>query len=388
MADSPTWAPFDSFGVPDKAWDDAPEQDGVKWLHLSSRRPRSDGDRSATWLRWAMAALGLLAATAAAVSFQAQFTMVLAAKGVPWVAALEAGIPDAAAMVFACLGIALALHGKRAIRARVLNVGAVATSVTMNAIAAGPGWRDWAIWIMPPVAYALASDTLIGVVRAHAIAQQRPASELCGGCRRTPRAPDDQCPGTRLWAPGAALADDDATPLAVLTGVLLWTLRLTLAPLSTLTGFRTWVVDECPVAPGRRAEIMAPATVCKTSPVWTSDNFACPDCASVVSLTGGSCASCGWPQDDSTEYCPDCQAVLDFPADSCTACGWSVKQVNPMQCQALPFCPNSFPCPDHPVPPLYKSKTARFLEIVERHHGPFADYRPGRRRHDQPPAGT
>src|SRR5262249_25630304 len=30
-------------------------------------------------------------------------------------------------------------------------------------------------------------------------------------------------------------------------------LRLTVAPASTLAGFRAWGVDECPVAPGRRA---------------------------------------------------------------------------------------------------------------------------------------
>jgi hypothetical protein len=33
----------------------------------------------------------------------------------------------------------------------------------------------------------------------------------------------------------------------------LWLLRLTLAPKSTLAGFRAWVLAECPVAPGRRA---------------------------------------------------------------------------------------------------------------------------------------
>ena len=60
-------------------------------------------------------------------------------------------------------------------RARVLNVASVGTSVFMNAIAAAPGWRSLAIWVMPPVAYALASDTVIGVVRAWAIARQRGA---------------------------------------------------------------------------------------------------------------------------------------------------------------------------------------------------------------------
>ena len=225
------WQPF---GIQPETWENVPEHDGVKWLHLSPRRPREAGqsDRSAAWLRNAMAGLGILAAAAAAVSFEAQFRMVLAAKGTTWVAAVEAGIPDAAALVFASLGIALALHGKRAIRARVLNVASVATSVTMNLLAAQPGWRNLAIWIMPPVFYALASDTAIGVIRAYAIARQRELSE--------------------------ALAEDETTPLAILAGVALWTLRLVLAPPSTLSGFRRWVVESCPVAPGRRALAAAP----------------------------------------------------------------------------------------------------------------------------------
>ena len=127
------------------------------------------------------------------------------------VAALEAAIPDAAALVFACLGIALALHGRRALRARALNLASVAASVFMNAIAAEPGWHNLAIWALPPVAYALASDTLIGVVRTR----------------------------------HQHLADEAATPLAILGGLLLWLLRLALAPASTLAGFRAWVLAEC-----------------------------------------------------------------------------------------------------------------------------------------------
>src|SRR5689334_14699777 len=127
-------------------------------------------DPSALWLRTAAAGLGVLAAAAAAVSFTAQYRMAETARHLPAIAALEADIPDAAALVFACLGIALALHGRRALRARALNLASVAASVFMNTLAAAPGWRDLAIWAMPPVAYALASDTLIGVVRARAIA--------------------------------------------------------------------------------------------------------------------------------------------------------------------------------------------------------------------------
>ena len=183
-------------------------------------------DRSGLWLRNAAAGLCVLAAAAAAVSFTAQYRMVDAARHFPVVAALEALIPDAAALVFACLGIALALHGRRALRARALNLASVGASVFMNAIAAAPGWRNLAIWAMPPVAYALASDTLIGVVRVR---------------------------------PPAAHADDTPTPLTVLGGLALWLLRLALAPASTLAGFRAWVLAECPVAPGRRAPAPGPA---------------------------------------------------------------------------------------------------------------------------------
>src|SRR5258708_11495158 len=199
---------------------------------VNRRRGDRDRDRPARWLTVSMVALGILAAAAAVVSYWAEYRMVFGAKGAARVAALEGGIPDGAALIFATLGIALALQAKRAIRARVLNVGAVATSVGMNLLASGNGWRNLAIWAMPPVAYALASDTAIGVVRAWTIARQKALNE--------------------------ALADDETTPLAILGGFLLWILRLILAPASTLAGFRQWVVDECPLAPGRRAATISP----------------------------------------------------------------------------------------------------------------------------------
>jgi hypothetical protein len=192
------------------------------WLRRQPRAPRQERDRSAGWLRNAMIALGVLAVVAAIVSYAAQYKFVLAAKKITAIAALEAGIPDAAAVIFACLGIALALQGRRAVRARVLNVGAVATSIFMNfASASGLGWRDVAIWTMPPVAYALASDTAIGVVRAWAIARQK--------------------------ALNAALADDEPSPLAMLGRVALYTLRLIVAPPSTARGARCALLNATPL---------------------------------------------------------------------------------------------------------------------------------------------
>jgi hypothetical protein len=124
-----------------------------------SSRPAPD--RSGLWLRNAATGLCVLAAAAAAVSFTAQYRMAETARHLPAIAALEAAIPDAAALVFACLGIALALHGRRALRARALNLASVGTSVFMNAIAAEPGWRNLAIWAMPPAAYALARTSVL-----------------------------------------------------------------------------------------------------------------------------------------------------------------------------------------------------------------------------------
>ena len=188
-------------------------------IHLGTH-----ADRSAGWLRNAVAGLGVLAGAAAVVSFTAQYRMIFAARRLAVVAGLEAAIPDAAAVVFASLGIALALHGRRAIRARALNVASVAVSVFMNAIAASAGlaaaWRSGRCRRWPT---ALASDTLIGVVRAWAIARHK--------------------------ALDVRLADEQVTPLAVLGGLALWLLRLALAPGSTLAGFRRWVIEECPVAP-------------------------------------------------------------------------------------------------------------------------------------------
>ena len=130
-------------------------------------------DRSAVWLRNAAIGLCALAAASAAVSFTAQYRMIYADRRLAAVAGLEAAIPDAAALVFACLGVAVALHGRRALRARGLNVASVGASVFMNIIPAAPGWRSLAVWAMPPVAYALASDTLIGVVRSWVIARHK-----------------------------------------------------------------------------------------------------------------------------------------------------------------------------------------------------------------------
>jgi hypothetical protein len=117
---------------------------GSRSLRIITAPPALPGqrDRAQAWLRSAMVALAVLAAAAAAVSCDAQYEMVGSVKHAPVIAALEAGIPDVGALIFASLGIALALHGRRALRARTLNLACVATSLAMNALRSAPGWRD------------------------------------------------------------------------------------------------------------------------------------------------------------------------------------------------------------------------------------------------------
>ena len=215
------WEPF---GITRADFAAVPERDGMRVVNV--KFGGEPGGMAGLWLAGAAGVLALLAAAAAAVSWQAQYTMVRGVKHATVVAAIEAGIPDAGALVFAALGVALALHGKRALRPRALNAACIGISLAMNALAAGHGWRDLAIWVMPAAVYALASDTLIGVVRAWVLARQH------GG--------------------GETLAEDGPTPLALAGSMMLWLLRLSLAPRSTLAGFRSWVVTDCPVAPGLR----------------------------------------------------------------------------------------------------------------------------------------
>ncbi len=202
-----------------------PERDGTATCSTGGSQAaggvhaRRAPDRALGWLRGAMLALAVLAAAAAVVSWDAQYVLVRSVKHNPAVAAMEAGIPDIGALIFATLGIALALHGRRAVRARALNVACVGISLSMNALAATPGWADLAIWVMPSALYALASDTLIGVVRTWAITRSRRGGD-------------------------AVAADDEATPMAIVGGLVLWLIRLGIAPLSTIAGFRRWVLDE------------------------------------------------------------------------------------------------------------------------------------------------
>ncbi|MFC4906609.1 hypothetical protein [Actinomadura gamaensis] len=183
---------------------------------------QASADRAGGRLLAVASVLLLLLATAQGyVSYRAQYSFVHAQKHEHAASLLEALGLDAAAVIFALLALAQARLGRPAVAERALNLACVLGSLCMNALSADPGSaKSVAAWVMPAALYAAASDRLIAVVRQRALAGRDA---------------------------------DQSSPLAAARGMALWLLRFGMAPGSTTRGFRAWVLDEAPVAPGRRA---------------------------------------------------------------------------------------------------------------------------------------
>jgi len=138
--------------------------------------PRHRHARGLAWLAGAISALAVLAAAAAAVSWDAQYVLVARALHAPVIAALEAGIPDAGAAVFAALGIALALHGHRALRPRDRRPGKqdrlIALAGQRHDLYALPVGQVAAIATATSAEVRLHPGTARRVLRAHVLALQ------------------------------------------------------------------------------------------------------------------------------------------------------------------------------------------------------------------------
>jgi hypothetical protein len=175
-----------------------------------------------------------LAFTQGFVSFHQQFVFVLAAKHDRVVSGMEAVGLDSAAVIFAVLAVAQARLGRPARIERALNLGCALGSMLMNVLGADLGSpRSIAVYVLPPVLYAAGSDRLISVVRRQALSRQ-----------------DDTESQRSVWhVAGVAV---------------LYLLRFLLAPPSTATGMRRWVLASAPV-PG--APIVAALTAAPEPPV-------------------------------------------------------------------------------------------------------------------------
>ena len=192
----------------------------LRYQHARPGRPQ-------VWLLAAAGGLGVLAGAAATVSYAAQYRLV--GRGPAPGPGGRAGGGDPGR---GCAGVRL--PGRRP-------------------GAAGP----------PGDPGAAAERRLGGRVGVHerdrgraGLAERRGVGDASGRLRAGERHADRGCPHQHRRPPPGRRGPGRAAEvslLAVLGGLALWLLRLSLAPRSTAAGFRAWVIEECPVAPGRRA---------------------------------------------------------------------------------------------------------------------------------------
>jgi hypothetical protein len=205
------------------------------WLAEAGRRP---GAR----LIWASTAgLAVLALATFYVSFRAQFTFMYAVKHQDLPALIEALIADVAMVVCSLLALGMACAGQPAKAARLLVVIFAGLSAGMNYLAADvSSFRSVAVYVMPPVVFAVCTDQTVAVIRRH----------------------------------GLDITEDSAwTVLGLLvlavvrvSGViLLYSLRFILAPAETALGLRRMVLNAAPLPEAGQGH-PAPETVPEAGP--------------------------------------------------------------------------------------------------------------------------
>lgn len=172
---------------------------------------------------WAAWLLTLIGAGALYVSFSAQRQYVFAARHQDAASTVEALLVDLLMIVFTLLGLGMARAGKAARTERALILACGAASAYMNISAADVASpRSVAAYALAPIALAVAVDRVIAVIRRHVLAAPEPGA------------------WTALGAAAAAAVR--------LTGlVLLYALRLALAPVETARGLRRMLLDAAPL---------------------------------------------------------------------------------------------------------------------------------------------
>jgi hypothetical protein len=167
--------------------------------------------------------LGLLAAGLFVVSLAAQYRYVFAVKHQSVPSGIEAVGLDVGMAVFSLLALGLAMAGQPArIERGLIVVCAVASAGQNYAAADVTSPRSVAAYVVPPLFLALVVDRVVAVVRRHVL----------GGAERSVWAAAGR--GLGLAARGSGV-------------VLLYLLRLVLAPPSTSLGLRRWVLVLTPL---------------------------------------------------------------------------------------------------------------------------------------------
>jgi hypothetical protein len=187
------------------------------WLAEAARRP---GAR----LIWASTlGLAVLALATFYVSFRAQFAFMYAVKHQDLPALIEALIADVAMVVCSLLALGMACAGQPAKVARLLVVLFAGLSAGMNYLAADvSSFRSVAVYVMPPVVFAVCTDQTVAVIRRHGLGITEDSAWTVLG---------------RLVLAVVRLAGI----------IMLYSLRFILAPAETAKGLRRVVLNAAPL---------------------------------------------------------------------------------------------------------------------------------------------
>jgi hypothetical protein len=204
------------------------------------------GQRRGARLIWASAAgLAVLAGATFYVSYRAQFTFMYAVKHQFAPALIEALIADVAMVVCALLALGMACAGQSAKVARLLVVVFAGLSAGMNYLAADvTSPRSVAVFVMPPAVFAICTDQVVSVVRRFGLGITEDSSWSVLG---------------RVVLAAARIAGV----------IVLYSLRLVLAPAETAKGLRKMVLAAAPIpqpGPRQAAPEMLPASAPETAP--------------------------------------------------------------------------------------------------------------------------
>jgi hypothetical protein len=186
--------------------------------------------RPGTRLIWAAACgLAVLAVATFFVSFRAQYAFVYTVKHQAGPSLIEALIADVAMVVCALLALGMACAGQSAKVARLLVVVFAGLSAGMNYLAADvTSIRSVAVYVMPPAVFAVCTDQVISVIRRFGLGITEDSA----------------------WA----VLGRSAVATARLAGIIvLYSLRLLLAPAETAKGLQKMVLAAAPIPqPGLR----------------------------------------------------------------------------------------------------------------------------------------
>ena len=216
------------------------------WFAEAVRRP---GAR----LIWASTfGLAVLALATFYVSFRAQFTFMYAVKHQDLPALIEALIADVAMVTCSLLALGMACAGQSAKVARLLVVLFAGLSAGMNYLAADvSSFRSVAVYVMPPVVFAVCTDQTVAVIRRHGLGIAEDSAWTVLG---------------RLVIAAVRLAGI----------IVLYGLRFILAPAETAKGLRRMVLNAAPL-PGAVQDRPVPEAALETAPVPESAPGAAPE---------------------------------------------------------------------------------------------------------------